>query len=297
MTDLNSRFLIGVDGGGTSCRVALLRDGQRFETKLGRANVASDRAGAIATIRQGIDDVLAKAGLLPADLAKSDIYMGLAGVMSDADSTDVANAFATRKIAIFDDRELAMWAGLGDADGAIVSIGTGSFIGRRSKEAVRYVGGWGLALDDAASGAWLGRASFRETLRACDGFHAHTALTALIMSDFDNSPADIVNFSLTASPAEFASYAPRVFDMAAEKDAVAVELIRAGADYICRSLDVLGWQSAEPLGLLGGLGPQYSCYLPEAVAGSVVEPNGSNLDAALTLAALLGSTRHPSRQR
>lgn len=63
MTDLNSQILIGVDGGGTSCRIALLRDGRRFETKLGRANVASDRTGAIETIRQGIDDVLAKAGL------------------------------------------------------------------------------------------------------------------------------------------------------------------------------------------------------------------------------------------
>lgn len=84
--------------------------------------------------------------------------------------------------------------------------------------------------------------------------------------------------------------------MAADKDAVAVGLIEAGADYICRSLDVLGWQPTDPLGLLGGLGPQYSCYLPDAVAGSVVEPIGSNLDAALTLAASLCSRRHPSRQ-
>lgn len=134
--------------------------------------------------------------------------MGLAGIMSDADSTDVAKAFTARKIAIFDDRELAMRAGLGDADGAIVSIGTGSFIGRKSKEALRFVGSWGLALDDAASGAWLGRASFRETLLACDGFHTQTFITASIMSDFDNSTVDIVNFSLTASPAEFASHPP-----------------------------------------------------------------------------------------
>jgi glucosamine kinase len=287
VSDLNSDYLIGVDGGGTSCRVALLRDGERFETKLGRANVASDRVGAIATIRQGIDEVLAKAGLPPADLAKCYVYMGLAGIISDTDSTDVARAFKAGKIAVFDDRELAMHAGLGDADGAIASIGTGSFIGRRSNETVRYIGGWGLALDDAASGAWLGRASLRETLRACDGFHVQTALTASILSEFGNSTADIVNFSLTASPAEYAGYAPRIFEMAADRDAVALELIGAGADYICRSLDVLGRQPGEPLGLLGGLGPQYFGYLPDAVAKSVIKQKGSSLDAALAAAASL----------
>jgi glucosamine kinase len=41
-------ILIGIDGGGSSCRFALLHGGQRHEVALGPANVYSDRQGAIA---------------------------------------------------------------------------------------------------------------------------------------------------------------------------------------------------------------------------------------------------------
>ncbi|MFT4959447.1 MAG: glucosamine kinase [Paracoccaceae bacterium] len=293
MSRPDRQYLIGVDGGGTSCRIALLRDGQRFEVALERANVASDRDGAIATIRQGLDSVLAKAGLTPGDLAHCKVYMGLAGILSTADSADVARAFQANHIAVFDDRELALRHALGDTDGAIASIGTGSFIGRRSKTSVRYIGGWGLVLDDAASGAWLGRAAFRDTVRAVDGFHPETPLTAEILADFDNSAADLVGFSLSASPADFASYAPLVVAKAAKQDAVAIRLMHLGADYICRSLAVLGWQTGETLCLIGGLGPHYTLHLPDAIAASVVAPKGSALDVALTLAAGLGREGTP----
>lgn len=293
MSDPNFPYLIGVDGGGTSCRIALLRNDQRFEVKLGSGNVAIDRSRAIATIRQGLDQVLAKANLMPADLMRCKIYMGLAGLMSDADSIDVAGSFPAGQIAVFNDRELAIPGALGDADGVVVSIGTGSFIGRRSKGVERYVGGWGFALDDAASGAWLGRLALRETLRVRDGFHQETTLTTEIMAGFNNCEADLVDFSLTAASAEFASYAPRVVALAAEKDDVGLRLMQLGADYICRSVDALGWQAKEPLCLIGGLGPHYSAYLPEHIATSIVEAKGNGLDAALMLAAKLGRDGAP----
>jgi hypothetical protein len=45
-----------------------------------------------------------------------------------------------------------MRGALGPGDGTVAAIGTGSFFGRRSGGAYRYLGGWGYQLGDEASG-------------------------------------------------------------------------------------------------------------------------------------------------
>ena len=56
---------VGVDGGGTSCRVAVLGAGhERWVATGGPANVTSDFSGAVRTIADLID------GLLPAEGAE-----------------------------------------------------------------------------------------------------------------------------------------------------------------------------------------------------------------------------------
>ena len=286
---MSTSILIGVDGGGTSCRMALLCDDQRFDITLGHANVATNRDPAIAAIQQGLDQVLGMAGLTPADLAGCDVYMGLAGIMSRQDAAAVADAFDARQITVSNDRELALPGAFKDRDGTVASIGTGSFVGRRVGGHTRFVGGWGFVLDDTASGAWLGREALKNTLRVLDGFYEATELTDQLMAEFQGSAADLVGFSLTAVPAEFAVFVPTVLGMADELDKVAIGLMQAGADYIEHSLTILGWQPSEPLCLIGGLGPHYAAYLPADMASAVTNPKGTSLDGALFLASQLSS--------
>ena len=99
-------LLIGVDGGGTSCRVALVLPGadRRHETVLGPANASTGFEAAVATIRDAVDVVAAQAGLSASDLEGASAHFGLAGVMNAEISAKVADRFRFRHLAVTDDR-------------------------------------------------------------------------------------------------------------------------------------------------------------------------------------------------
>lgn len=287
MSEAQQPCLIGVDGGGTACRVGLLYAGRRFEVEADSANVATDRAAAIATIRQGLEDVAAKAGLSMAALRACSAYLGLAGVMAAEDAAEVAAALPLERVRVEDDRRSAVVGALGDRDGAVTGIGTGSFLARRSGSEIRLLGGWGFVLGDEASGAWLGRGLLATALQVLDGLTERSPLVDAVLAEHGNESARIVAFGFSAVPGDFARLAPRVVAAAAEGDGVATGLMQGGAAYIERSLAALGWRAGEPLCLVGGVAGQYRPYLAEAVARSIVPPEGSALDGALHLASEL----------
>ena len=58
-------MILAVDGGGSTCRVALEHAGSRHVVSLGAANVTSDFDGAVARITEGLQAVAQAAGLSP----------------------------------------------------------------------------------------------------------------------------------------------------------------------------------------------------------------------------------------
>jgi glucosamine kinase len=275
MVTAPGQTLIGIDGGGTSCRFAVLHEGRRHEVARGSANVYSDRAGAIATLSDGLAELAQVSG---ADLARARLHAGLAGVMTPEDATAVASALPVPRARVTDDRPTTMRGALGPGDGTVAAIGTGSFFGRRTGGTTRFLGGWGYQLGDEASGAWLGRRLLSATLHAEDGLRPATPLLAAVRTRL-GGPAAIVAFARDASPAEVATLAA---DLVAHRDdPVAAELLREGADWILRAVQTLGRRRGEKLCLLGGLGPHYAPLLGVKVSA----PEGSALDGALALAA------------
>ena len=92
-SDISRRAgLIGVDGGGTSCRIALEWQGRRSELTLGSANVTTDFQKAIELINDGLDAIAEKSGLSKNQLWTCPAYLGLAGVVDEADARAVAKA-------------------------------------------------------------------------------------------------------------------------------------------------------------------------------------------------------------
>lgn len=273
--------VIGIDGGGTACRFALRWPDGRHDITLGPANVTTDPDGAIATLLDGLHRLADQAGLPGTALARIRTHAGLAGVVSEAQAAQIADALPVRDAQVTDDRMTTLVGALGAQDGAVLSVGTGSFIARRTQGACRFVGGWGLMLGDEASGAWLGRRLLSAVLQAEDGLHPHTDLTRAILSEFADATA-IILFAQSATPGDFAAYAPRVAE--AGDDATAARLMEAGARYLQAALAVLGWQPEEPLCLLGGLGPRYANWLPPPIRAALTPPRGSALDGALALA-------------
>ncbi len=283
--------LIAVDGGGTSCRLVLLWDGARTDVQEGSANVATDFTSAIATLERGLAALAAAAGTTPDHLRTAPGYLGLAGVVDSRLARRVAQALAMPNIVVEDDRIAALTGALGETDGTVVGIGTGSFLARRAEGAVTLLGGWGFVLGDEASGADLGRQLLRRVLHVADGLAAPSDLTAAVLKDLGGTPADVVAFANEATPARFAAFAPRIVAAAQAGDSAGVDLMRSGAAYILRAAQALGWAPGEALCPIGGLAAHYADHLPQDAAASLVAKQGTALDGALRLAA-----QHQSRR-
>lgn len=276
-------LLIGVDGGGTSCRASLRigPDGPRHDVVLGPANVSTDFEAALTTINTAIADLARLADLSPFTVAQAQAHLGLAGVMNPAIAARVAASLPFRAATVTDDRPTTIAGALGEADGAVAAIGTGSFIGRQVAGRIHGVGGWGFYIGDQASGAWLLRRCLEEVMLAIDGFAPHTDLTQAILHDHDDDPGRIVLFSLNSHPSDYARFARDVVAAGEAGDPLGTRLMQEGAAYIRRALDVVGWQPGEALCLTGGLGPAYARWL----ALDTIPAKGTALDGALALAA------------
>lgn len=286
MSGARSYPVIGVDGGGTHCRFAFARGGNsddRVELRLGSANVSSDRAGTLATLRDGLDRLARKAGLDRAAFDDIPVFMGLAGVTGPEMARDLQDALQLGNVRVEDDRRTTLVGALGDRDGYVAGIGTGSFLGGRRNGAERLIGGWGFTLGDEASGAWLGHQCLRLVLQSRDGLVPATSLTTALLDEFGDG-AGLVAFATGARPADFASLAPRIVSAAHAGDTVARGLMDRGAGYIDRALSELGREAGDPLCLVGGLAPQYAPYLPTDLARCLIEARGTALDGALALA-------------
>jgi len=290
MSDQNSTILVGIDGGGTGCRVAIADADRNIlgTAKGGPANPTYTPQQARDNILAAIDAARRDAGLDQEALKSARAFIGLAGIRDQDDARFIAEILPFAQAKVVEDRATTVTGALAGGDGAVAAIGTGSFVARSTGDTTNYVGGWGFRLGDQASGAWLGHNLLKQVILCADGVDPHSALTRETLTKYDNNPHTVYEFSNGATPAEFGELAPLVVTAANKGDPVATGLMREGADYIVKALNTLGYRPDEPLCLTGGLGPHYANFLPASFAGQVVMPKGSALDGALLLASRMG---------
>ncbi|MFV2035146.1 MAG: BadF/BadG/BcrA/BcrD ATPase family protein, partial [Halocynthiibacter sp.] len=211
-------------------------------------------------------------------------HLGLAGIIDIASANRVRAALLMGDVSVSDDRTTSAAGALGGRFGSVVAIGTGSFVARSTASGTQFAGGWGFSLGDQASGAWLGQQLLTTVLLMRDGVVPESALGRTVLADFGDNPAEMLWFSKTATPADYARYAPAVVQAASGGDVTATKLMQEGARYIEGALGAVGHKPHDPLCLIGGVGPYYVPYLNEDIAGKLTEPRGSALDGALRLA-------------
>ncbi len=282
----NTPLIIAVDGGGSTCRVALAdASGRVLATASGpSANVTTALEGGIAAMLDTLEKARAKAGLSADDIAAACAHVGLAGVKSPRIAKAVAAAFPATRVTVTEDRPTTMAGALGAADGYVAAIGTGSFLGGQTGGRQHFVGGWGLMLGDQASGAWLGRQLLSQVLEWQDGLREATDLLSGTLAAYDGDPMAIVAFAADNPPDKYAELAPRLLDAAQTGDAAGVEIVRDGAAYIQRALNRLGFRDGDRLCLTGGIGPRYAAFLDATYKINLTPPEGTALDGALRLA-------------
>ena len=294
MLDSAQQFVIGVDGGGTGCRAAIgtRSNGIIAQAEAGRANATSAPELAIRNITKAINAAAAKAGIEVSALNGAVAHLGLAGVMTSADSQRIAVALPYEDIVVTDDRATAVAGALGGKDGYLLSVGTGTIIAASRSGTFNYVGGWGFHLADQGGGAWLGRAALKHVLMCHDGLASHSDLTRALFAEFQNDPNAIVDFSMSAKPGDYGTFAPIIVSSAYEGDVWGKEIMSRGGDYLQRGLNALGFQPGDTMCLSGGVGPHYAPFLPIETLSGRVKPRGTALDGAFQLAR---STSHKRR--
>ncbi len=283
---LTNEFYLGVDGGGTQCRVRLETSAGKClaESVGGPANVRLGQELVWGNILTAIDGALAAAGLGREILKTTAAGFGLAGILKPQDHDYLSKqAGLFNALAISSDCHTACLGAFDGKDGGIQIVGTGSS-GYAIVDGVGYPrGGWGFYLAEKASGAALGRDAIRAALEAHDGLADGSALTQAIMDRF-GAPVAVVDWSDTALPRDYAIFAPLVFQYADQGDAIAASLLRALAADCARYMEALTRLGAPRLCLLGGMASQLKPWLPEALATDLVEPAGDALRGALWLA-------------
>lgn len=285
MTDAAQGIVIAVDGGGSGCRAAVgtLAGGILGQATGGPANASTDFDSAMRNVRSAVAAACAQGGLSLDAAPIAAAHVGLAGVLGPEDATRVAQALPYAGLTVTDDRATIIAGALGEADGFVIALGTGTIIARRAGEAVTHVGGWGFQVSDQASGAWLGRQVLIETLHRVDGLAPHSGLSRAMLERFGGADG-IVQFSLAAAPADYAALAPQIVAAAAERDRLGQHLLDTGAAYLARAVAALGHDGGAPICLTGGLGPSYAAHLPAPLRACLQTPQGSALDGALRLA-------------
>jgi glucosamine kinase len=270
------KFVLAIDGGGSGCRAALADGSGRVLARAegGPANIASDGVGAVRNLLAVSRDVLQGV-----DAADVHVVMGLAGANVAGSVAAVQTGFALpfASVRIETDARIAVVGALGGMDGIVVVLGTGSVFSCQRGGQMRQVGGHGLILGDEAGGAWLGRGLLSAAARAADGMGAMTPMLAAALEEVRGLEG-VIAFSLTARPADFARFAPRLIG---SDDPAAVALLAQAEKYISASVLVLQAGEALPVVFLGSLG----LALAHRFAGRwLVRPAlGSGLDGALWL--------------
>jgi glucosamine kinase len=290
--DMDLPLLLAVDAGGTRCRARLADARGRFlgEGDGAAANVLTDPDGAWSSVQQSIEIALRAVGAAESSLTDIVSVLGLAG-LDPAKPEAPANWPLSRFRAcrVETDAFIAQQGAFGGGDGAILIVGTGS-VGLLVHEGERTsVGGYGAAVSDEGSGAWIGREAVRRALWAFDRRLPGSRLTARILDTVGEPPAAQA-WANAARPADYAALAPAVFTAAEAGDRHAAEIIEAAANHLGHMLIRLAEAGAREVCLMGGLAAVLRPWL-KTEAVEIVEPRGTALDGALLLARALARTR------
>lgn len=283
-------ILVAADGGGTGCRACA---GTRAKGILGQANggpgnVHSDFDGALANLTTAVRAALLDAGIDAVSDSEITAHFGVAGAHSAVEIAQVRAALPYGASSVSGDRETNVRGVLGETDGFVVALGTGTIVARQQALEMRTIGGWGFDLSDQASGAWLGHRLLQEIVLCADGLHAETDLSRDVLKR-QGGLVEMINFAAVAAPGDFAPLARDVVAAARADDAIGVALMQEGAAYVDNGLRTLGFRKGDVLALAGGLGPHYAPYLKADLTQNLQAPKGTALEGAFAMAAQAAS--------
>lgn len=275
----DSPLYLGIDGGGSKCRVVLLDANDQIlgEGLGGPANPLRGMKVATDSILNATQQALAVAGLTFNDMSRLIAGAGLAGVNMPQYYqlfSEWQHPFA--EFHLTSDLHTACIGAHRGQDGAVIIIGTGSCGLADVNGKVLDIGGHGFPYGDNGSGAWFGNQLVHHVLLAKDQIGPTTLMTTLLEAELGVSATlDIVSQFMHATPTIYARYAPLVFAAAEQGDAVAQQVIEQGARHIDNIAKRLFSLNPTRLSLIGGLAYKVQPYLSAAVQSKITAAEAS----------------------
>ncbi|MCG8450422.1 MAG: hypothetical protein MI725_12710 [Pirellulales bacterium] len=277
---MSQQIVMGVDGGGTSTRVALATH-QGEVLGIGKAGPGNYHDVGMDVVSSNIDQALShawSAAGTPRRQADA-VFLGLGSVASEEDRNTIRRIAENLSLArngnigVDHDLRVALAGGLVGKPGIVLIAGTGaSCFGRAEDGRTWRAGGWGPLLDDIGSSSWLGLQSMIAAVRESDGRGRPTVLSARVLQALGINNIDQILHRVDGegvSRREMGALAKLVTEAAAEGDHVAREIIQSGTD----ELAILVATVASKLDLASSLG-----MVPVAVIGGLVKAGGVFLD-------------------
>ncbi|MEQ1768461.1 MAG: BadF/BadG/BcrA/BcrD ATPase family protein [Devosia sp.] len=301
------RYFLGVDGGGTNCRIRLADETLTTlaDAGGGRSNLQIDGGEpAYRSINEGTREVFAKAGIDIAEAANTHACFGMAGGRLESSR----QAFEQRPwpfagVKVFDDIDIARAGAHGGEDGAVIIVGTGSAALAMVDGTRHQCGGWGFHVGDQMSGAILGRELVRRTVEATDGLVSGSPLTEAVLQKFGGSVDAIMDWSfpkddkpsspptsgapntlLGRAPAEFGALMPMFFDFFEKGDAVAKELMELQLSFIDNYVRWFKARGVAKMAAVGGFGTRLYPLMEARYGDFIVRPQHEPLHGAVILA-------------
>ena len=232
------RYYIGIDGGGTSCRLRMESESEVLYEKEGASSnifaVGKDRA--LSSVRFLVEDCLDSLSINSFDIGG--ICLGSAGLGRQQDRKVFENFFSSMfpKVPFYvtTDAEILLCGGTAGKPGMALIAGTGSIcIGKNEKLGSVRSGGLGWRLGDEGSAWWISQQAISRTLRSLESRDLETQMMVKLLEFFNfSSPSDFISYinDEKTEKGRIASFAPIVSIYAEKNDPLALDIVNKAVD-------------------------------------------------------------------
>jgi glucosamine kinase len=290
------RLFLGVDGGGTNCRIRLADENLKTlaDAAGGRSNLQIDNGDpAFRSITEGTIEVFAKAGIDIGEAKNTFACFGMAGGrLPSARDAFAARPWPFASVQVFDDIDIALAGAHGGEDGAVIIVGTGSAALAKIDGQRHQAGGWGFHVGDQMSGAILGRELVRRAVEATDGLVSGSPLTEATVQVLGGNLDALMDWSFAGRrPADYGALMPMLMDYFEKGDPVAKELIALQMSYIDNYVAWFKHRGVSKMAAVGGFGTRLYPLMIERYGNFIVPPRHEPLHGAVILAKQLFGSR------
>jgi N-acetylglucosamine kinase-like BadF-type ATPase len=278
------RYVIGVDGGGSKTHVLLVNpDGSVVaESSGGPTNLQVVGINqAASTLFELIHETCKKENCLPESLQS--IVLGLAGAGRASDKTALLDAlyavskkkkFPLINIIVESDARIALEAAFAGGAGIVLIAGTGSIALYRTEDGkILRAGGWGKILGDEGSGYAIAKTALNAVLRQHDSRGEKTILTTKMLEHYELSVIEELIPKIYQEGADIASFTPKVFEAAFERDRIANNILIENANELANLIRILVMQVRPKkilsVAMMGGLIEAENIY-SKLVKGKII---------------------------